>query len=391
MRAPRPADGEGTRESDFLFGDATARASSEGQTSNTRAAGLDWDRLLSLAVRHQTALLLYHNLQATSFAGVPPATAGELRRLFLAQSRQNLALTARLLDLLDQFATVGIRALPYKGPVLAQRLYGSVTLRPFGDLDLLLPRDQVWRARDVLTAAGYSPRVALSPRQEAACLRTGDEIELSLPDGTRVELHWQLCPRLNPAPLDFERLWYRRTAVRLGDREVSTLSPEDHLLALSIHGAKHLWQPLRLVADTAELIRTTADLDWCEVVAESERTRTARIVRVALLLARELLDAPVAPAALEWAEADQTARELARYAAGPLASGGIPWTPLRRLAFSVRIKEALRDRVHFCRHWLWTPADEDWEAVRLPGTLHPLYSVLRPLRLLAKHRRRRAW
>lgn len=388
---PRSSEAAESRESEFLFRHATAGGRTEGSSSGTPPAGLDWDRLLFLAVQQQTAPLLYHRLDAAEFAGVPSRAAGELRRLFLAQSRQNLALTARLLDLLPHFDEADIRTLPYKGPVLAQSLYRSVTLRSCGDLDLLLPRDQVWKARDLLVAAGYCPRVALSPRQEEACLRSADEIELTHPDGTRVELHWQLFPRLNPVPLDFERLWRRRVWVRLGDQEVPTLSPEDHLHVLSIHGAKHLWQPLRLVSDVADLIRTKDSFDWAEVVRESERTRTGRMVRVALLLARALLGAPFPPEALQWAEADRTAGALAGYTAACTARGGIPWTPRRRLDFSLRIKESWRDRGHFCLAWLWTPAEEDWDAFRLPEALHPLYTALRPLRLLAKHRHRRAW
>ena len=55
----------------------------------------------------------------------------------------NLYLTQEMLKLLSAFRKKGIPAIPYKGPVLAQAVYGNVGLRQFGDLDITVPEDCV--------------------------------------------------------------------------------------------------------------------------------------------------------------------------------------------------------------------------------------------------------
>ena len=51
----------------------------------------------------------------------------------------------------------GIPVIPWKGPMLAELLYGDKTLRPCADIDLLVPPALAWRALQTLVRAGYSP------------------------------------------------------------------------------------------------------------------------------------------------------------------------------------------------------------------------------------------
>ena len=79
------------------------------------------------------------------------------------------------------------------------------------DLDLLVPREQLLWARDLLVAAGYAPAVALSPAEEQAFLDRRLAYELYHHDrGTRLELHWSLLLVYNGSTLPSELRW--RTA-----------------------------------------------------------------------------------------------------------------------------------------------------------------------------------
>ena len=61
----------------------------------------------------------------------------------------------QLSTLLRNFKAAGIPAIPYKGPALAATAYGNVGLRVFGDLDILIQKEDVPRAADMMTALGY--------------------------------------------------------------------------------------------------------------------------------------------------------------------------------------------------------------------------------------------
>ena len=196
---------------------------------------------------------------------------------------------------------MGIEAVPYKGPVLAACMYGNLALRQFVDLDIIVRRRDVFRASDVLQSVGYRPNFPLTRAQEAGYLRSRYAVELERDDGYfAVELHWEVAPRYFAFPLDTERLWARLDQVSMYDTTVRTLAPEDLLLMLCAHGAKHLWEKLGWICDIAELVRTHRGMDWDRVAAQARELRSERILGLGLLLASDLLgaDVPSRP----WAE-----------------------------------------------------------------------------------------
>ena len=80
-----------------------------------------------------------------SFAGCPPRWIRSrspgleaLRQQDKANAHRALWLTLELLNIHRHLQTRGLEVLPYKGPVLAETLYGNVAMRQFSDLDLLI-------------------------------------------------------------------------------------------------------------------------------------------------------------------------------------------------------------------------------------------------------------
>ena len=63
----------------------------------------------------------------------------ELGRLFLLNVGSSFGLAKKLLEILALLDREGVRAIPFKGPTLAVKAYGDLTLRPFSDLDIFVP------------------------------------------------------------------------------------------------------------------------------------------------------------------------------------------------------------------------------------------------------------
>ena len=156
----------------------------------------------------------------------------------------------------------------------------------------LLPAGDVLRQKDLLVSAGYSPEYRLS----AAGFR---RVRYGLPfisdDGkVNVDLHWGIelhrgvIPRLYFAE-EYRRLWDHLRTVWVSEREIETLGPEDMLLLLALHGAKHTWDSLKMVCDIAELVRSVDTLDWEAVVAQADALRAGRMLYLGLFLAHDLL------------------------------------------------------------------------------------------------------
>jgi hypothetical protein len=301
-----------------------------------------------------------------------------------------LLLTRDLVKVLDILAANGIEALPFKGPALALEAYGSLAFRSFDDLDILVRREDVWRARDALKSAGYKPKLDLNPAREADYLGAYDEYLMRGAGGTPlVELHWAFVPVQFGVTLGFSECWPKRRQLTLANRKIPSLDPADLLLVLSVHGAKHGWAWLGLITDVAWLMTNQA-MPWETLI---ERARAMGILRMLLLavnLASEVFGAAAGPEAAKEIAADPDVALLStEIIEAVFELNGRKNHDERLIVESgrlhLRMRERRRDRVHYLVRLVTRPAVEDWEAVDLPASLSFLYPILRPPRLLAKY------
>lgn len=347
----------------------------------------DWDEVVRLARPHGLLPLLYRHLAGTCPEAVPEGVLQRLREHFEANAQRNLYLTVRLLGALDLLRSHGIEALTFKGPAQAAAYYGSVALREYVDLDLLIrPRD-VQAARDLLTAHGYRSPLRLPPAREDAYLWSRSEYYLENPrDGTALELHWAILPRYFALPFDVEAAWARRETVALGDATVATLGTEDLLLVLCLHGYSHMWERLEWICGVAELVRARPELDWDRVFARARELGGELILLLGLSLAGSLLAAPVPATVLRRAREDARVSRLEAVALARLASAVEgPADVVETVRFQLEGRERLADRLRFLLRLTTTPTVEDWALLPLPEALGPAYGLIRPLALLQRH------
>lgn len=350
------------------------------------AGAVNWPLVLALGWRHALLPLLHLHLGEAAPDLVPPAVLEELRARAAEAAHAGLRLTAALLRLLDRMDAAGVRALPYKGPVLAVVAYGSVGLRSFSDLDVLVPLPELDRAAGVLEAEGYRPRYRFTPRQDAAFRRVDGDYPWEHPEtGVRVELHARVSSGRFGVPLGTEELWARAGRVPLGGRSIPALSREDLLLVLAVHGCKHRWERLEWICGVAELLRARDEPDWSVLLGRARELGAERMLLLALALARDLLDAPLPPGVSVRVAADPGAAALAAEAAQGLFGRPDPSPTAGNLLFNLRAQQGWPERLRYAARWLVVPTPEDWKSLPLPDPLFPAYSALRPLRLAARY------
>jgi Uncharacterised nucleotidyltransferase len=143
------------------------------------------------------------------------------RRALLVRGLAQIGLAARSLELL---AAQGIRALPMKGAVLAETVYGVEAERPMSDVDLLA-LERFPEAAAALRQAGFAEVVR---GDHAWAFRDPS-------GGGIVELHRSVTSAPGLFPLDSEGVWQRR---RPGRGQLRAWpSVEDLLLQLALHAA----------------------------------------------------------------------------------------------------------------------------------------------------------
>ncbi|MGI8918740.1 MAG: nucleotidyltransferase domain-containing protein [Pyrinomonadaceae bacterium] len=344
---------------------------------------LDWDLVLRLADRHGLQPLLHSHLNAVCPEAVPSQQRQHLRVAFQRVSALNILLTHELQKLLTLFVDNDVRAAPYKGPALALQIYGNVALRQFSDLDILVHPGDVLRARDLLLSEGYAQLPPLTEGQQAVLLRTQCNLPFTR-DRNRmiVELHWTVSAPAFARPFETDDFWSRLLDAKLETVAIKVPATEDLLLALCIHGSKHLWERLAWVCDIAGLIATETDLNWQELISRARSTGSERMLFLGLRLAADLLEVPLPKHVENALNVDVSVAALAQDVIRDLFTPELTRTGMTGyFRFQLRARRRLRDKLNYLR-FTFTPNEEDLVRLKLPPALTFIYYLLRPVRLV---------
>jgi len=144
-------------------------------------ARLDWAEVVRQAEWHGTTALLATNICEQGF-DVPPDAVKQLKEICRTSAQQSLVLSWELLRVLQALKTAEVKAVPYKGPALAQAVYGDPALRRTGDLDLLVSRESLAPAKKVLRELGYAACLALNPQTESIWARAYGALDFVNPE-----------------------------------------------------------------------------------------------------------------------------------------------------------------------------------------------------------------
>jgi len=347
---------------------------------------IDWPYLLRMAAAHGVTPLLYFHLHNTFPDLVPASILDQLHRQFLGNAAHNILLTEELLKLLRLFEKNAIPAIPFKGPILAASVYGDLALRMFFDLDILVHREDIQKAKALLLSQGYRLNISLHPEQEIVFLQSDLEGWFVRNDGrVMVEIQWGE-PKDFPFPMDFESSWGHLERISLEGRTFSTFSPEDLLVILSMHGAIHCWERLNWICDLSELIRSYEGWNWKRLINESGRKGWRRILFLGLFLAHDLLETVLPEEIWEKVRADSSLPLLADRVRKRLfrENHGSIGT-LENIFFHLKLTERFQDRIGYCLRLAFHPTVVDWQAFPLSPSLFFLYHLIHPIRVGAKY------
>jgi hypothetical protein len=348
---------------------------------------VEWEALLRLADRHGTSSLLYQNLSRLS-GMVPAAVLASLVQRYERNVHKSLFLARELIRILDCLDTIGVDVMPYKGVVLSEVYYGDMALRQSGDMDLFVRKHDVARIKSAVTELGYTPRVPIPEGAEAHYIASGYECTFDSSAGQNLlELQWALQPRFYAVDYDMDGLFERAVNVTVAGRDVKTPSPEDLLLVLSVHAAKHVWGRLIWLCDIAQIVKLDS-VNWDWVQARAREVGIERILGITLLFANRFLAAaipePVRTSLLGDSEAQDFADEIVTAVAA-----GVSYEEQQVSYFRLmmRLRERRADRLRFLGRLTFTPGPGEWKSVRLPKVLFPLYPLVRLARLASRFAR----
>lgn len=335
--------------------------------------GIDWDHLLHLLHLHRLVPRLAPWLRGLD--GTPVPVAERLSAMERTCAALSLRLAGELVRLAKAFDERGIPFLSVKGPLLAQRLYGSVAGRQFTDLDLLVPREKAWEAMRMLEGEGFQPPLPVPKGYEEKLFRIQQEDRHMHPDGRVVEIHWALLPPRWGVDTITQEAWDGAGTQELGGVQIRVPGWDAHLKFLVLHGHKHHWMRLQWLVDVAEAMRQDPGLRarLAEGLAGWRRSAEATWATSDLLFS-STADAPRLAGARKLQKT--ILRQLATDEAAELGHVG------RRVYRAASLDRA-RDRARYALD-LARPTKSDWNWVRFPAALSGLHYVTRPVRVLLR-------
>jgi hypothetical protein len=341
---------------------------------------LDWDSLITMASWHSVLALLYTKLVAQYSDIVPTEVVAALQTRFHAQAVRNLILARALTEIIKRLSAHGIAALSFKGPALALSAYGHLSMRKSRDLDILVHEKQFLSAGEFLIASGY--RLGADYGYEVSLLDKHDQI--------CIDLHCGLTRRPLAVTLDFDRVWSRRSAIKLAGEAVPCLSPEDTLMVLCIQLIKDSWltySRLSEISDIARLIHTHPNLNWEQLYGEADRRGCRRIVDLGVSLAQRLIHCEIPVDLSQRLRRESAVLTLTEYLCEKtMHQDQAPsQLPISKKRFRWLVRERWRDKVYPYYHRVFVPNAYDKAVFPVPAWMSFLYYLIRPIRLVAKH------
>ena len=253
-------------------------------------------RLLELSDRHGALAIVMENLKQLSGQGngpwnsfqPDPAAWDWARQQIRHRTGLSLALRQQARELTSRMQEAGLPVIVLKGCDFADRLYSHPSLRPFTDVDLLIPERILSETRQVFGQLGYLPVTV--PMKHATGYGEESWRHPARPGGM-VEIHWNLVnsPSLRRAlSVTYENLQLEthQSQPRPGAAAV--------LLIAAVHGvASHGVDRLQVLCDVVQAVRGTAgDLDESWLAQAVPRTGTDRALATALALACKIYREP---------------------------------------------------------------------------------------------------
>ncbi|MFW5916564.1 MAG: nucleotidyltransferase family protein [Bacteroidota bacterium] len=221
----------------------------------------NWDFFITLIQQHQLTSLIFPYLSKNR-DNIPTAAYDRIKSIQQRNAQKALAHVEQTIRLQSLFNKEGIPAIFLKGVALSQILYGDPLLKNSIDIDVLVSLKHIGQAAELLQKQGYRmiyPDIRLSKRQKRINYRISHHYDFQHPEkGVRVELHWKLINPQVLLPFSFDFLYRRSVKVKLHEHPVNTLSMEDYIIYLSVHGAKHRWYNLAWLKDLSQILEETS-------------------------------------------------------------------------------------------------------------------------------------
>jgi len=347
----------------------------------------DWEALIALANTHGILPLAYKVLKHSTHSPLPPEIGIQFKEHYLSIVQRNMLMSAELIRIIKLLEKHHIRSLAFKGPTLAQSAYQDITLRQFGDLDILIHPKDISKTIAILIKASYVPEIALEDGKENIYFKTLNVIGFHKDrSNIRIEVHWELLSKNYAIQWDTSALWTKKETVTINNHPIPVLPFEQQLLYLCVHGSKHLFERLEWICDIDRSIRTNPHIDWLSLMNEAKKMGIERMFYLGLSLCQYLFGLELPEMIRNKIEEDKTLPKLiSKVIENSFSEKAGENKGYSSFGLLLSMREKHSDKIRFAWYAFSAPQFDDYTFVKLPRYFAFLYPAIRPYRLLSKY------
>lgn len=250
----------------------------------------DWDDLLHLAYLHGIYPLVAKALK--TITSVPEPVKITLKQKNTQIAQRNMVMSSELISVIQLLQENQIDILSFKGPILSLMAYGDITQRQYADIDILVPKDKIYKAVKILLNHGYSSEYSVEFLKNNKLLQVGKDFSIfNITNNIHIELHWQLFLPRQIKKSNISLFSHKNPIYYLNNYPIYTLEDNSHFIYLLLHGSNHMWERLEWIIDIDRFIKCKNDvIDWKYIDKVAKDMEIEMMFYLGLALVKKLFE-----------------------------------------------------------------------------------------------------
>jgi len=355
---------------------------------------LNWDYIITTSDLNGVIPLLAKTINLYLKDSIPSDVLNTVTEMNREIAVSNLVKLKELFNIDRQLKETEINTLVLKGPGMGAEIYGDLSLRPFGDLDILINKENVAEAVKILKYNGYEYCFDLTEKQieiykKSPIYLIDHDMHYSFYNPLKsiyLELHWALMPEKYSFSQDINEIFSNAVPVSVNSGRFDVLGDEDLIIYLSIHGAKHYWSRMIWIFDITSFIERKKNINWELVIAKSEELNCRRSLLLSLYLAGDLFSVEIPKIFGTYINNDKAVSVLGENVKQNFQKiYDLEKIETYNKTFFLKSMESTSDKLLYIADLLFNPTIYEVEVIIFPKELSFLYYILRPLRLIKKY------
>ena len=235
---------------------------------------IDYSRLIQMASIHGVAPIIYTHLK--KFDSVPDELIRKLKNIYLEATSFNIKKGHETLIIVNALKSNNIEAIPFKGAIASELIFGDPALYYGTDIDILVKLSDLQRSKDILIKLGYQYN-----QESEADLLSSHYHFVFIKDQHVVELHWNLVKRYFKLSPDF--WWQNTSSIKYMNQSILCLDPGKYLLYLIFRLHSHMFYPLKFFVIVSEVCNTYySAINWNHLLQCAKDIRMKKLIHFSL-------------------------------------------------------------------------------------------------------------